>query len=125
MDNKSINILLVDDEQDYSETMGFWLMSRGHSVKNVFRGKEALALLDKEVPDIVLLDINMPEMNGIETLRQIRKLNKDVPVIMVTAYGNEEQLKEAKDLGASGFFNKSDDFTEAAKLIKEVLAEIK
>lgn len=124
MVEKSINILLVDDDRDYSEIMGFWLKSKGHIVKSVSNGKEALEVLKEKNPDIVLLDIDMPEMDGMETLRHIREMNKEVPVIMVTAHGGQERIKKAESLGASGFFNKATDFSVAAALIQKTLKKL-
>ncbi|MDP2991692.1 MAG: response regulator, partial [Kiritimatiellota bacterium] len=62
-------------------------------------------------------DMKMPGMNGIETLAKIREKDKTLPVIMITAHGTPNDMKAAEALGVSGFFQKDDDFTSAAKLI--------
>jgi DNA-binding NarL/FixJ family response regulator len=61
--------------------------------------------------------MKMPGLNGIETLRKIRENDKTLPVIMITAHGTPSDMKEAEQLGISGFFRKDDDFASAAKLI--------
>ncbi|HBI24000.1 MAG: hypothetical protein A2Y48_02500 [Nitrospirae bacterium RIFCSPLOW2_12_42_9] len=121
----SISILLIDDEADYSETMRFWLMANGYNVRSASSGMDGLEEVKKERPDIVFLDMQMPDMNGIETLREIRRLYPDIPVIMVTACASDEMKREATGIGISGFFSKGEDFKGAARLISEVLREIK
>ena len=98
-------IILVDDQQDFIEPIAFWLEAKGYDVRMAYNGKDALALVEKEVPDIIFLDINMPVMDGIETLKQLRVNHKTLPVIMITA--ESEQLPVLSDMGISGFFPKS------------------
>ena len=123
-----MEILLVDDEMDYAETMAFWLKAKGHRVITVGSGEEAISLLEErrvsptpQFPHIIFLDIMMPGMDGIETLRRIREIHPAVPVIMVTAYVSEERMQEARALGAFGFFHKEADFSNAARLIEQAL----
>lgn len=120
-----VNILLIDDETDYSETMQFWLMAKGYSVRTCASGMLGLKAIKEERPGIVFLDMQMPEMDGIRTLRVIRSEYPDLPVIMVTAYATEEKKREAMEIGAGGFFSKGEDFNVAARLISEVLARIR
>ena len=120
-DKKQINVLLVDDEADYSETMGFWLNAKGYEVQTACSGREAIEIIKLNHPDIVFLDVMMPEMDGIETLRKIRSFDKDLCVIMVTAYATKDKMDEANNLGVSGFFRKSADFTHAAEMIEKAL----
>ena len=120
-----IKVLIVDDEPDYSETMEFWLMAKGYDVSAVASGSDAMAYLANEpLPDIVFLDILMPGMDGIETLKEIRKVHPKLPVIMVTAYASDERKEAAKKLGANGFFAKADDLSLAATLIKNVMERL-
>jgi two-component system nitrogen regulation response regulator NtrX len=116
-----VEILLVDDEADYAETMAFWLKAKGYRVMTAASGEEAVARLATHTPAIVFLDILMPGMDGIATLRQIRKTHPRLPIIMVTAYASEERMQEAKRLGALGFFPKAADFSQAATLIAQAL----
>ena len=114
---KDIRILLVDDENGFRRPMEFWLKAKGYQVTGVGGGAEALALIERERPTLIYLDMKMPGMNGIETLKKIREKDKTLPVIMITAHGTPQDMKEAEQLGVSGFFKKDDDFTTAAKLI--------
>jgi len=117
MEPKDIKILLVDDEDGFRRPMEFWLKARGYQVTGVSGGEEGLAAIARERPALVYLDMRMPGMNGIETLRKIREKDKKLPVIMITAYGTAKDMEEAEKLGVSGFFRKEDDFAAAAKLI--------
>ncbi len=117
MANKDIHILLVDDTDCYRRPMEFWLKSKGYRVTGTSNGADAIAIIARERPTIVCLDMKMPGMDGIETLREIRKLDQTLPVIMLTAYGTPQDMKIAETLGIAGFFMKEDDFTVAAKLI--------
>ena len=120
-----IQVLLIDDETDYSETMGFYLMAKGYKVRTAPSGKDGIEEVKKERPDIVFLDFLMPEMDGMETLKGIRSFDSELPVIMVTAYASDERIQSAKGYGIVGIFPKTADFTEAAKLIGEALKQLK
>lgn len=117
MEPKDIRILLVDDEVGFRRPMEFWLKDKGYQVTGVSTGADALAQIERERPTIVYLDMKMPGMNGIETLENIRKKDKTLPVIMITAHGTTNDMNRAEALGVSGFFKKDDDFSNAAKLI--------
>jgi DNA-binding NtrC family response regulator len=117
MEPKEIRILLVDDDDGFRRPMEFWLKARGYQVAGVASGEEGLAAIARERPTLVYLDMRMPGLNGIETLRKIREKDKKLPVIMITAYGTGRDMEEAEELGVSGFFRKEDDFAAAAKLI--------
>ncbi|MBI5194307.1 MAG: response regulator [Nitrospirae bacterium] len=119
----AINILLIDDEADYSEMMGFWLMAHGYSVRIAGSGEEGLNAMGENLPDVVFLDMQMPEMDGVTTLRKIRMEFQDIPVIMITAYSTEEKKKEAEQIGVNGFFSKGDDFINAAKMMSDILCK--
>ena len=120
MKNK-IQILLVDDESDFLEPISFWLKAKDYSVMLAYNGKEAIKLIKSAHPDIVFLDIKMPKMDGIETLTQIRELNKELPVIMLTACGDEKSLSAMQQLGIDGFFPKKADFAYLANILETTL----
>ncbi|MBN1405671.1 MAG: response regulator, partial [Candidatus Omnitrophica bacterium] len=112
MDEKN-KVLLVDDEVDFAQTMAYWLETNGNSVVTANNGPDALKIIRETPPDIVFLDLNMPVMNGVEVLKEIRKINKDLPVIIISAYlENMEMVSEATAYGISGVFHKSKDFQE-------------
>jgi DNA-binding response OmpR family regulator len=120
--NKDIRILLVDDDPDFVQPVEFWLKSKGYTVVVAPEGKSAIKSIKKGRPNIVFLDLVMPQMDGIETLRNIRKFDKELPVIIVTAaYADEKKFIEAKKLGISGFFPKKSDFAELENMIGAAL----
>lgn len=121
-DKKAISILWVDDETDFLELVGFWLKSEGYNVSTLTRGEEAVKRVKEDCPDIVFLDIHMPGIDGLETLTQIRKINKDLPVILVTAYPEEEKsFATAIKLSVSGFFPKQISLPKLKTSIETIL----
>jgi len=102
-------ILVVDDEPDFVNLIKIRLEACGYEVSAAAGGKEALAKVEKGGIDVVLLDIMMPGMDGLEALKRIRKKNKTLPIYIITAFSNEERFELAKNLGASGFIVKTDD----------------
>lgn len=114
-------IMVVDDEVDFNYMMSYWLKAKDYSVISKSNGVEALEVVKKNPPDMVFLDISMPLMDGVETLKKIRELNKDIPVIMITAYGTQDRLQACQKLGVSGFFAKEDNFDSLLNIIDTVL----
>lgn len=98
-------LLIAEDE----ESNYLLLKTILHKYCNLIRAKtglEALALFKENEVDLILMDIKMPEMTGIESLKEIRKLSKDIPVIMQSAYVFDSDMEAAKEAGASGFITK-------------------
>jgi len=114
-------VLVVDDEKDFLFTMEYWLKSKGYEVRTVTDGFKALESMKAFSPNIILLDINMPGMDGVETLKRIREIDKGVPVIIITAYIGEERVAEASTCQISGLFYKDKDFREGLSLLESVL----
>jgi len=121
-EERPIQILLVDDETDFTEPIAFWLKSRGYAVTTAANGQLAVEAVKKSRPDVVFLDINMPVMDGLEALRNLRTFDKELPVIMVTAaFGSEDKITRAKQLGVSGFFAKNYTFDQLIQMIQMTL----
>ena len=99
-------VLIVDDEVDYLGLMKERIESWGYEVITATEGQEALVIIKKELPGIVILDYLMPKMDGTEVLRQIRKFNKSLAVIMFTAHADMKNIKGAQKLGVSAFIPK-------------------
>ena len=112
---------MVDDNADYLKVMTSWLESVGYEVDFATSGEEALKKIEREKPMVIFLDVRMPGMDGIGVLKRIRAKDKELPVIIVTAYGDREKEEEASNLGISGFFPKGADFSKAAQLIEMAL----
>ena len=109
-----INILVVDDEKDFVEMISLRLKEEGNNVTGVYSGKEALDTLVKEEGfyDVVLLDIKMPGMDGIETLREIKRQSPLAEVILLTGHGSIDTAVEGMKLGAFDYLNKPANFDE-------------
>jgi DNA-binding NtrC family response regulator len=114
-------ILIVDDEKEICTVLSDSLSQEGYRVFTAQNGKTALKLAKKEKPDLILLDIKMPIMDGIEVLRRINKMKRKIAVIMITAYGNLETARKAMKLGAYDFVTKPFDLFFLKSLVKEVL----
>ena len=105
-------VLIVDDEKDFVEMFSLRLETHGEKVSTAFSGKEALAVLEQKSIDVVILDIRMPGMDGIDTLKQIKKLYPNVEVILLTGHGSTETAVEGMKLGAFDYLMKPADFEE-------------
>ncbi len=99
-------ILVVDDDPYIQEALGDRLESLGYRVSRASDGQQALQLIDHQDPQMVFLDIEMPGMKGLDVLREIRKREKDFPVVMITAYGSIDLAVEAMKEGAYDFIPK-------------------
>lgn len=100
------HILIVDDEENARIGLKKLLTLEGFQVEAVANGFEALEYLRQETVDLVITDINMPEMNGLVFLRELNRSYPAINVIMVTAYGGVESYLEAMNLGAFEYLNK-------------------
>lgn len=121
MDNKEIKVFLVDDENDFTEPLSFWLKSKGYTVTVFSSGETAISVVKENAPNIIFLDLNMPGMDGVETLKNIREFDKSVPVIMVSAHVENPRMAEASRYGVSGVFYKGKDFSEVISLLEVTL----
>lgn len=99
-------LLVVDDEPDLREILGMMLEPIAAQVRVAPDGREALRLLESERIDAVLSDINMPGMSGLELLAQARAGGFSTPFVMLTAFGDRENMREALRLGATDFLDK-------------------
>ena len=99
-------ILIVDDEESIRKSLSGVLADEGYEVATAATGKEALDLLGEAQPALALLDIRMPEMDGIETLRRFKELRPEMQVIMITGHGEIEDAVKTIKLGAYDFIRK-------------------
>jgi len=110
-------VLLVDDEKDFIEMLSLRLKEVGERITVAYSGQEGLDTLGKADIDVVILDIKMPGMDGIETLREIKKKYPLVEVIMLTGHGSTETAVQGMKLGAFDYLMKPADFNDlTAKL---------
>ncbi|MFH1593309.1 MAG: response regulator [Candidatus Omnitrophota bacterium] len=120
MDRK-IKVTIVDDEADFRSMMSFWLKSKGYDVSEAPDGETAIRLIKEDTPDILFLDLRMPVMNGMETLRHIRQFNKELPVIVISAYVNDPGTEDILNYGISGVFYKGKNFEDVLTLLESAL----
>jgi len=106
MDAKSTSILIVDDEQEVREKLGQILTRKGYQVAVAEDGQEALDKFKELGTKIVICDIIMPKIDGIEFLKQVRSRNFSIEVIMITGHSSMERCVEAIENGASGYLRK-------------------
>lgn len=99
-------ILIVDDERTLRESLGKVLAGEGHAVRTARDGEEALRLLSEKRPDLVLLDVLMPKLNGFRTCEEIRKTDALLPVIFLTAKDSEADQVRGMGLGADDYVSK-------------------
>ncbi|MDD2752022.1 MAG: response regulator [Candidatus Omnitrophica bacterium] len=119
-----MKILLVDDELDFLKIMESRLKQWGYDVEKATCGKDALEAVKKSSFDAVILDYMMPDYDGITVLREIREFNKEVAVIMFTAYPDSRSMKETEELGISAFIPKLSMYTDVQLSLKEILKMI-
>ncbi len=120
-------IYIVDDEPSIQRLLIHWLKNQwGYETKGFAKGKDFLEEFSKVEPELVLLDIMLPDINGVEILKEIKKINKDLPVIMISAQGSVEVALESIKLGAYDYFTKP--ISETSKLelsVKNALSQYK
>ncbi len=113
-------ILIVDDEENARIGLKKLLSREGYQVDAVANGFEALEFLDREPAQLVITDINMPEMNGLVFLRELNRSHPTTNVIMVTAYGGVESYLEAMNLGAFEYLNKPVKLDELRVVVQRI-----
>ena len=103
-------ILVVDDEIAIVDVLTAFLEDKDHKVLTAYDGVEAVEVAKRERPHLILLDIYLPKMDGIEVLRTIREFDESIGVIMITAFREEDVARHALELGAFDYINKPFDF---------------
>jgi Response regulator containing CheY-like receiver, AAA-type ATPase, and DNA-binding domains len=115
------NLLIVDDEQSYRQLLSLVFETDGHRIRTATNGLEALRMLQEEPADVVISDVKMPDMDGIEMLRSVREILPDIGVVMMTAFASVETAREAFKLGADDFIQKPFDVEELKLIVNKTL----
>jgi DNA-binding response OmpR family regulator len=113
--------LVVDDEPRLVEAMQLYLRLKGYEVETALTGEEALQKAEATHPHVILLDIRMPKMDGLQVLRHVRRIDRDVGVIIITAVNDPEIRHEALAGGAADFITKPIDLKYLDRSIRAVL----
>lgn len=123
MENKKSSLLIVDDETGILKLYREVFEARGWNVFTVSAGESALALMEKEKVNVVLLDIHLPAVSGINILKEMKRKYAGIPVVMMTALGYEDELvKESIRLGAHGYISKNVPLRELLNVVDKALA---
>lgn len=115
-------VLLVDDEKDFLEVMAERMTARGMEVSTASSAAEAISLAEKESFDAIIVDLMMPEMDGIEALKLLKKKKPESQVILLTGHATLEKGIEAMKYGAVDFLEKPADMSDLTKKIKKAHA---
>lgn len=117
-------ILIVDDNQAMVEALSIVVSARGHDAMTALSGEEALSLVESEVPDVMLLDLTMPGLDGFETLDRLRTMpaGKDLPVLIITALDEEDLEGRVASAGGSALLRKPVDVNHLADQIEAATA---
>jgi len=118
------NILVVDDLHSIRLTLGGILEDEGHNVVTVENGYQAIEAVRKNRFDVIFMDIKMPGINGVQTFREVKKIDPKAAVIMMTAYSVEDLVKEALEEGAYAIIYKPFDIDRIIAIIEEVLKDV-
>lgn len=115
------NLLIVDDEKGYREVLSVVFEAEGYSVSTAPHGRAAVNYLKKQPVDLILSDVRMPDMDGIELLKKVRSIDSDIGVVMMTAFGTINTAREAFKLGADDFIQKPFSNDELKMIIRRTL----
>jgi len=116
-------VLVAEDKASLTQMLKFLFLSKGLKVEIAFNGREALEKADSLLPDLILLDIMMPEMDGFEVLERLKEKEETsrIPIIMLTARKSREDMQKAKDLGAVEYITKP---FKAVEVVDKVLRHL-
>jgi len=114
-------ILIIDDEEILTKTFTKLLERNGYEVYSAKKGQDALCMVEAEPFDLVICDMRMPGMSGVETIREIRKLKSGIPVVFISGFADEQMERDANDLKPIAYMHKPFDITELLELLKRNL----
>ncbi len=112
-------VLLVDDEKDYVHTLSERLLTRDIGAAVVYDGEQALEFVERDEPDVMVLDLMMPGIDGIEVLRRIKQQRPHIEVIILTGHGSEREQTLAEELGAFAYLKKPVDVDDLARIMRD------
>jgi len=118
---KNLKILLVDDEEEFVATLAERLQLRGMNAQIATNGEDALQLIESDPPRIIILDVMMPGLGGLEVLKRIKAQHPDIHVIILTGHGSTKEGIEGMRLGAADYLMKPINIEELIKIMQEVV----
>ncbi len=125
-DDKTL-VLIADDEEDIKIILSMYLENMGYEIVTAYDGLDALEVIKERMPDVILMDIMMPTLDGIEVVRQIKAIDglKDIPVIMLTAAAHSSMVEKAMAAGAVDYIAKPFEPEKVDEVIQCVLKDLK
>jgi DNA-binding NtrC family response regulator len=115
---EALKVLFVDDEEDFVRTMAERMEMRDLGGDVALSGEQALDMLQDEIPDVMVLDLRMPGMGGMEVLRRVKKMYPEVQVVIMTGHGSDEDEAEARRLGAVDYLRKPVEISELVEAVR-------
>jgi DNA-binding NtrC family response regulator len=116
---EKIKVLLVDDEEEFVRSLSERLQMRELDSDLAFNGEQALQVVQDEVPDVMVLDLRMPGIDGMEVLRRVKKNYPKVQVIILTGHGGDKDEKQARKLGAFAYLQKPVDLDHLVEVMRK------
>ena len=120
---RKLKILVVDDQKVIGDLFEFTLGYSGHSITFVDNADAAFKILKEKSFDFAFLDIVMPGLDGVATIKRMKELKPSLPIVMMSGYSVEDKKKEAKEVGAVGCLRKPFEMEDVEGIIKDVLKE--
>lgn len=118
-------VLLVDDEREFVETLSERLQMRDYASAVVYGGEEALSIVDEDEPEVMILDLKMPGIDGLEVLKQVKEKHPSVEVIVLTGHGSEEIAQRCLELGACAYLEKPVDIERLTHAMQEAYKKVR
>ena len=115
---QALKVLFVDDEEDFVKTMAERMEMRELGGEVAFSGQQALQMLEDDVPDVMVLDLRMPGIDGMEVLRRVKKTFPQIEVIIMTGHGSDKDEEEARRLGAFDYLRKPVDIDHLMETVR-------
>jgi DNA-binding response OmpR family regulator len=122
MDNLKKRILIIEDDDEMRSLLKDFFEEDGFEIDSVSNGSDAFRILVRELFDLVITDIRMPGLTGLDILPGIRKLQPEAPIIVITAFGSEEIHRRAMERGATAYLEKPLHFHELRTMIHEIIS---
>ena len=118
---KSVSLLIVDDEITQLQTLSGYLKKQGYTIFGETDSEKAVKILERETIDLVLTDFRMPKMDGLSLLREVKRQNPDIGIIVMTAFGSVEDAVEAMKVGADDYLQKPIDLDQLDLVLHKLL----
>jgi DNA-binding response OmpR family regulator len=122
-DISHLKILIVDDEEAIRRLLSQFLVEMGNECDTAMNGQTGFMKVVETHYDFILMDIRMPNMDGIECIKAIRQVDPGVPILIITSFSSQEEVKVGLENGANGIIRKPFDFKELIKVMTEILRD--